>query len=184
MAGLGEQSRQFDSSLANNASQFGANLGLQYNQLGQQNQQFGQNLGLQYDQLAQAMQQFGQNMGFNYAQLGQQNDQFGRSLGEQGRQFDANMGFGQQRADMADLMSLLGYDQQNTQINNQLLNSDFARAMQMLGLIPGMAPQGVDTNGVTSMANQNNQTNAANSAAQQQAQYAAYASILASLFGG
>lgn len=93
------------------------------------------------------------------------------------------MDFGQQRADFSDLMSLLGYNQSQTMMNNQLLNSDFQRAMQMMGLIPGMGPQGTDASGIIGQANQNGQQNAAMNAQQQAAQQQAYAQLAASIIG-
>ena len=127
--------------------QFGANLGLSYAGLGQQAQAQNASNALQAAGLGQSDRQFGANLGLQYGQLGQQaqmanaanfinQNQFGRSLDFQG-----------QRADMADLMSLLGYGQQATAFNNAQLAQDQQRAMALFGLIPGLTPTQLDVMG-------------------------------------
>lgn len=97
--------------------------------MGQGDRQFGASLGLQYGQLGQQAQ------AQNAANFINQN-QFGRNLDFQG-----------QRADMADLMGLLGYGQQTTAYNNSQLAQDQQRAMSLFGLIPGLTPQPLDVMG-------------------------------------
>lgn len=85
-------------------------------------------------------------------------------LGAQNQAFGQQMGLGQfafqgQRADMQDLMALLGYGQNTNANNNQMLNSDFNRAGGLFGLVPGMSPVQVD---VMSPYNMQNQQNIAN----------------------
>lgn len=86
-------------------------------------------------------------------------------LGAQNQAFNQQMGLGQfafngQRADMQDLMALLGYGQNTNANNNQALNSDFNRAGGLFGLIPGMSPVSVDVMSPYQMQQQQNQFNA------------------------
>ena len=108
--------------------------------MNQQDRQFGATQQFGYDQLANAFAQqnaqFGANMGLQYDQMGQQD-----------RQFGANYDFTQGRADMQDLMTLLGYGQQVDQYNNQLLGIDQQRAGALFGLIPGLTPTQLDVTG-------------------------------------
>jgi hypothetical protein len=104
-------------------------LGLQAQGMGMQDRQFGANLGLQYGQLGQNAQMQ------NSANWINQN-QFGR-----------NMEFGRERADMSDLMALLGYGQSVDQYNNALLSQDQQRAGALFGLIPGLTPTQLDVTG-------------------------------------
>lgn len=113
---------------------------MQSQQMGQQDRQFGAQMGLNYDQLANAFNQqnaqFGANMGLQYDQMGQQD-----------RQFGANMNYQQGQADIQTLMALLGYGNQMNQYNNQLLGTDQQRAGSLFGLIPGLAPTQLDVSG-------------------------------------
>lgn len=80
-------------------------------------------------------------------------------------QFGRNLDFQGQRADMADLMGLLGYGQQATAYNNAQLAQDQQRAMALFGLIPGLTPTQLDVMGPANqfMQMQNaNMQNAAN----------------------
>lgn len=140
-------------------------LGLQAQGMGMQDRQFGANLGLQYGQLGQQAQMAnasnalkGMGLGEGYRQfnanLGQREAEFGRTFGEGQRQFNANFGFGQERADMQDLMALLGYGQQTTGYNNSLLGQDQQRAGSLFGLIPGLTPTQLDVMGAANMWNQ------------------------------
>lgn len=122
--------------------QFGANLGLQYGQLGQQAQSQNASNWLQAMGLGEGARQFNNNLGFQFA-----------GLGENARQFDQNFGFGRERADMQDLMALLGYGQQTTAYNNTLLGQDQQRAGSLFGLIPGLAPTQLDVMGAANMWN-------------------------------
>lgn len=86
-------------------------------------------------------------------------------LGAQNQAFGQQMGLGQfafngQRADMQDLMALLGYGQNTNANNNQALNSDFNRAGGLFGLVPGMSPVQVDVMSPYQMQQQQNQFNA------------------------
>lgn len=139
---------------------------LQAMQMGQQDRQFGATQQFGYDQLANAFAQqnaqFGSNLGLQYDQMGQQD-----------RQFGANIDFNQSQADMQALMSLLGYGNQATQYNNQLLGQDQQRAGSLFGLIPGLTPTQLDVMGpVNNWTNQQNQINQ-NQTAQQNGQYQA-----------
>jgi hypothetical protein len=85
-------------------------------------------------------------------------------LGAQNQAFGQQMGLGQfafqgQRADMQDLMALLGYGQNTNANNNQMLNSDFNRAGGLFGLVPGMSPVQVDVMSPYQMQQQQNQFN-------------------------
>jgi hypothetical protein len=103
---------------------------------------------------------------------------FGADQGE--RQFGANFGFQNERADFGDLMSLLGYGNQTTAQNNQTLTADQQRINSLLGFIPGMSPTPVDAGGAASLwtGQYNNQVNA--DASKKNAQYAAWAQALGS----
>lgn len=149
---LGAQNQFFGQSAANaqmanqmgqfNASNFLqdrnslASLGLQAQGMGMQDRQFGANLGLNYDQMRQQAQ------AINAGNFINQN-QFGR-----------NLDFGRERADMQDLMGLLGYGQQTTNYNNSLLGMDQQRAGALFGLIPGLTPTQLDVMGAANMWNQ------------------------------
>lgn len=133
--------------MANQMSQFNASnflqdrnslasLGLQAQGMGMQDRQFGANLGLNYDQMRQQAQ------AINAGNFINQN-QFGR-----------NLDFGRERADMQDLMGLLGYGQQTTNYNNSLLGMDQQRAGALFGLIPGLTPTQLDVMGAANMWNQ------------------------------
>lgn len=90
-------------------------------------------------------------MGLQYDQMGQQD-----------RQFGANQDFQQSQADMQALMALLGYGNQTTQYNNQLLGQDQQRAGSLFGLIPGLTPTQLDVMGpVNAQMNAQNANNAA-----------------------
>ena len=134
--------------------------------MGQQDRQFGATQQFGYDQLANAFNQqnaqFGSNMGLQYDQMGQQD-----------RQFGANLDFNQSQADMQALMALLGYGNQTTQYNNQLLGQDQQRAGSLFGLIPGLTPTQLDVMGpVNAQMNAQAQNNA-NATAQQNGLYGA-----------
>lgn len=90
---------------------------------------------------------------FAQAQEGNRQGQFGDQFAFQG-----------QRADMQDLMALLGYGQQTNANNNQMLNSDFNRAGGLFGLVPGMSPVQVDVMSPYQMQQQQNQFNSNQSA--------------------
>lgn len=125
--------------------------------------------------LAQALAAQGQS-------FDQQATQYGLETGD--RQFGASMDFNQGRADMSDLMGLLGYGQSVTAQNNSTLNSDQQRAMGLLGLIPGMSPTPIDTQGASnSWLNQyNNQQN--RNSADANARNAAYVQLASAFMGG
>lgn len=93
-----------------------------------------------------------------------QNQALLAGLGAQNQAFGQQMGLGQfafqgQRADMQDLMALLGYGQTTNNNNNQALNSDFNRAGGLFGLVPGMSPVQVDVMSPYQMQQQQNQFN-------------------------
>lgn len=135
-AGMGMQDRQF-----------GANLGLSYAGLGQQAQAQNASNALQAAGLGQSDRQFGANLGLQYGQLGQQAQMANAANWINQNQFGRNMDFGRERADMQDLMSLLGYGQQTTAFNNAQLSQDQQRAMALFGLIPGLTPTQLDVMG-------------------------------------
>lgn len=123
--------------------------------------------GARNDALAQALAAQGQAYGQAADTFGrnQSERQFGAQFGEGQRQFDTSMGFNRERADMADLMALLGYGNDTTAQNNATLNSDMQRSLSLLGLIPGMTPTPLDAQGATnSWLNQYNSTLDRNSA--------------------
>ena len=138
--GLGQADRQFGAQLGQQGQLANLQAALQAMQMGQQDRQFGATQQFGYDQLANAFNQqnaqFGANMGLQYDQMGQQD-----------RQFGANLDFNQSQADMQALMSLLGYGNQATQYNNQLLGLDQQRAGALFGLIPGLTPTQLDVTG-------------------------------------
>ena len=66
------------------------------------------------------------------------------------------MDYQQGQADIQTLMALLGYGNQVSQYNNQLLSTDQQRAGSLFGLIPGLAPTQLDVQGtINSGANVN-----------------------------
>ena len=153
--GLGQADRQFGAQLGQSGQLANLQAQLQAMQMGQQDRQFGATQQFGYDQLANAFNQqnaqFGSNMGLQYDQMGQQD-----------RQFGANLDFNQSQADMQALMALLGYGNQTTQYNNQLLGQDQQRAGSLFGLIPGLTPTQLDVMGpVNAQMNAQAQNNAA-----------------------
>lgn len=144
--GISEGTEAFDNAWANFSMDRNDAYSQAQNQalaqaLAAQGQAFGQ--GFQDRSLAQSGRQFDQQLGYNYA-----------GLNEQTRQFDNQFNFQGQRADMQDLMALLGYGQGVNQNNNNLLNQDFNRAGGLFGLVPGMAPTQVDVLGPYQMQQQ------------------------------
>lgn len=107
-----------------------------------------------------------------------------QGLSMQDRQFGANLGFQQGRADMQDLMALLGYGREATQFNNNTLTDDQRRASAMFGLIPGLAPAPIDVQGASNSYTQASQAAADRDAANRNAQYNAWAQIAAAWLGG
>lgn len=158
-AGLNQADRQFGASQGLQGQLANAQMQMQAQQLGQADRQFGAQNQLAYDQLANA---------FN-----QRNSEFGAQLGQADRQFGANYDYQQQRADMQDLMALLGYGQQADMYNNQLLGIDQQRAGALFGLIPGLTPTQLDVQGTINTGASINQSNAANAQAAQNAMYQA-----------
>lgn len=138
--GLNQADRQFGANYGLQGALANAQMAMQAQQMNQQDRQFGATQQFGYDQLANAFNQhnaqFGANMGLQYDQMGQQD-----------RQFGANIDFQQSQADMQALMSLLGYGNQATQYNNQLLGLDQQRAGALFGLIPGLTPTQLDVTG-------------------------------------
>lgn len=110
--------------------------------LAAQGQAFGQDF--QNRNLSQQARQFSDSLGFQYAGLGEQGRQFDANLGQRESEFGRNFGFQGERADMQDLMALLGFGQNATMQNNAMLNQDFNRSAGLFGLIPGMQPTQVD----------------------------------------
>jgi hypothetical protein len=127
--------------------QFDANMGLRGAELNQQAQAQNASNQLQAAGLGQSDRQFGANLGLNYAQLGQQAQLANAANFINQNQFGRNLDFQGQRADMADLMGLLGYGQQATAYNNAQLAQDQQRAMALFGLIPGLTPTQLDVMG-------------------------------------
>ena len=138
--------------------------------MGQQDRQFGATQQFGYDQLANAFAQqnaqFGSNLGLQYDQMGQQD-----------RQFGANIDFNQSQADMQALMTLLGYGNQTTQYNNQLLGQDQQRAGSLFGLIPGLTPTQLDVMGPANLSMQAQNANNANATNAQNGLYSALGQI-------
>ena len=173
--GLGQADRQFGAQLGQQGQLANLQAALQAMQMGQQDRQFGATQQFGYDQLANAFNQqnaqFGSNMGLQYAQMGQQD-----------RQFGANLDFNQSQADMQALMALLGYGNQVSQYNNQLLGQDQQRAGSLFGLIPGLTPTQLDVMGpVNAQMNAQNANNA-NAAAQQNGLYSAIGQLGSAAF--
>ena len=178
--GMGQQDRQFGANMGLQGQQMNlqamlanAGLNMQGQQMGQQDRQFGAQMGMNYDQMANAFNQgnsqFGANMGLQYDQMGQQD-----------RQFGAQQNYQQSQADMQMLMQLLGYGTQMDQYNNQLLGTDQQRAGSLFGLIPGLAPTQLDVQGTINTGANMNNANAANAQSAQNAQMAAIGSMASS----
>ena len=171
--GLGQADRQFGAQLGQQGQLANLQAALQAMQMGQQDRQFGATQQFGYDQLANAFNQqnaqFGANMGLQYDQMGQQD-----------RQFGANLDFNQSQADMQALMSLLGYGNQATQYNNQLLGLDQQRAGALFGLIPGLTPTQLDVTGPANSFMNAQQQQYANQVAQQNGLYSALGQMGAS----
>lgn len=109
-----EQRRQFDATLGlqgrqldQNQNQFDATLGLEKDKLGQADQQFKANLDLQRDNLTAQREQFAQKLGLDTAQLQLSRDQ----LSQQDRQFLAELD--QRDSQLAQQESQFVRDQQN-----------------------------------------------------------------------
>jgi hypothetical protein len=110
------------------------------------------------------------------------------ALSAQGQGFNqdlarAGFDFQNERADMSDLMGMLGYGQSVTNQNNQTLTADQQRAMSLLSLIPGMSPTPIDPNNSANLwTNQyNNALN--NQTSKQNAQYNAWAQLGSAFLG-
>lgn len=123
------------------------------------------------ESLAQALAAQGQDFNQQLA---------GFNTNQNERQFGGNFAFQGERADMADLMSLLGYGNQTTAQNNQTLTADQQRINSLLGFIPGMSPTPVSADNAASLwtGQYNNQVNA--DAAKKNAQYQAWAQLASS----
>lgn len=110
------------------------------------------------------------------------------ALAAQGQAFNQDLArggfeFQNERADMNDLMGLLGYGQSVTGQNNATLTADQQRAMAMLSLIPGMSPTPIDTMGAANLFS-NQYNNALNAqTAKQNAQYNAWAQLGSAFLG-
>lgn len=170
--GIVEGTEAFDRAFANFSRERNDAMSSARNQaliqaLGAQNQAFGQDFsGRQLDaNVSIANAQMSTQAAMAQAQATMQARMQEQALMEQGRQFDANFGlnraqlgsnvgmnllnfgFQNQRADMQDLMSLLGYGQSVDQYNNALLGQDQQRAGALFGLIPGLTPTQLDVTG-------------------------------------
>lgn len=97
-----------------------------------------------------AFKNFSMDRNDAYAQA--QNQALLSGLGAQNQAFGQT--FQTQRADMQDLMALLGYGSSVNQQNNSYLNQDFNRAGGLFGLVPGMSPVQVDVMGPYQMQQQ------------------------------
>lgn len=179
--GMGQQDRQFGANMGLQGQQMNlqamlanAGLNMQGQQMGQQDRQFGAQMGMNYDQMANAFNQgnsqFGANMGLQYDQMGQQD-----------RQFGAQQNYQQSQADMQMLMQLLGYGNQMDQYNNQLLRTDQQGAGALFGLIPGLAPTQLDVQGTINTGANMNSANAANAQSGQNAMMSAVGSIASAM---
>jgi hypothetical protein len=135
-------------------------------------------------------QNFMDQLGFNQQQAGIANSQWDRQFDQslndwnrQGNQWDRQFGLGQQNSDFNQMMQMMGFDRDSTNMQNQQGNQQFAQLMSLFGMIPqAQGSQPIDYMGALGM-NQNQQNanyqTGVNSANQNNAQYAA---ILASLF--
>lgn len=92
--------------------------------------------------------------------------------------FTDNLGFQRERADMADLMGLLGYGNDITGYNNGLLNQDYSRGADFMGLIPGVNPTQLDVMGPINQASQAGYNNSLNQYNANQARNNQYAQII------
>jgi hypothetical protein len=164
--------------------QFGANLGLNFAQLGQQAQAQNASNALQAAGLGQSDRQFGANLGLQYGQLGQNAQMQNAANWINQNQFGRNMDFGRERADMQDLMGLLGYGQQTTAFNNAQLAQDQQRAMALFGLIPGLSPTQLDVMGPANQFMQMQQANIAGANSRQNGLFGALGQLGGSLIGG
>lgn len=95
------------------------------------------------------------------AGLGAQNQAWGQQFaqaqeGNRQGQFGDQFAFQGQRADMQDLMALLGFGQQTNSQNNAMLDQDFNRTGGLFGLVPGMTPVQVDVMSPYQMQNDRN----------------------------
>lgn len=140
--------------MANQMGQFNAAQGLQAAGMNLQDRNSLAALGLQAQGMGMQDRQFGANLGLQYGQLGQQAQLANAANWINQNQFGRNLDFNQSRADMQDLMALLGYGQQTTQYNNNLLGIDQQRAGALFGLIPGLTPTQLDVMGAANMWNQ------------------------------
>lgn len=110
--------------------------------------------------------------------------QFGANMAQRESEFGRNMDFQGQRADMADLMGLLGYGQQATAFNNAQQAQDQQRASALFGLIPGLGPTQLDVMGPANQFMQMQQANIAGANARQNGVMGALGQLGGSLIGG
>lgn len=155
--GIGEGTDAYNKAFANFSRERNDAYGSARNQalsqaLGAQNQMFGQSAT--NAQMANQANQFNAGMGLNYDQMRQQAQMQNASNFINQNQFGRNLGFQGERADMQDLMQLLGYGQGVTSYNNSLMGMDQQRAGALFGLIPGLTPTQLDVMGTANMANQ------------------------------
>lgn len=149
---LGAQNQFFGQSatnaqMANQMGQFNAGNSLQAQGMNLQDRNSLLGLGLQAQGMGMQDRQFGAGMGLNYDQMRQQAQMQNASNFINQNQFGRNLGFQGERADMQDLMQLLGYGQGVTSYNNSLMGMDQQRAGALFGLIPGLTPTQLDVNG-------------------------------------
>ncbi len=132
------------------------------------------------DQLGFNSQQAGIQNGQWDQQFGRAGDQWNRQFEQSGDQWDRQFGMGQQNSDFNQMMQMMGFDRDTTNMGNQQQNQQFSQLMSMFGLMPqaqGSSP--VDYLGALGQnQNQQNQNYATGSqnANQQNANYAAIAS--------
>jgi hypothetical protein len=161
-AALAAQNQSFQQG----ASQAQINAAIRQAQIAAGAQRYGADISLQNTQANNQgeMARLLESLGFNREQLAGQMELGRGNLGVSQR----GMGLAENQADFGNLMQLFGMQNQNTQYNNSLLNSDFSRGAGLLGLIPGVTPSRVDTTGAYGIQQQGYQNQLAASNAQNQ----------------
>ena len=131
-------------SARNQATQFGA--GLQNQRWQQQFAQDQADAQMEMQMLAsQAAQMNATNaLDFERRRFNEDTRRFDLGFGEDRRRYDQGFDFNMGRADMADLMTLLGFDRDTVGMNNQFSQAELSQILPFLSLIPQGGPTGID----------------------------------------
>jgi hypothetical protein len=118
-------------------------------------------------------------LGFNQDQAGVAADQWNQQFAQSGNQWDRQFGLGQQNSDFQQMMQMMGFDRDTTNMGNQNQNTQFNQLMSMFGMMPqaqGSTP--IDYLGALGQNQQQQNANYATGTANANQQNANYMQIL------